>query len=240
MTFTDALQVADSMDRAITLALNFDGGAFQNSMWWAFSSRWVWVPMGVIFLYVLLREKPEWRHPVLVILGLVLTILLCDRISSGLIKPMVERMRPCRDEVIGPLIHIVNGYKSGNYGFVSSHAANAFGAMVYVSLVLRRKLITVPFIVFAVLVSYSRVYLGVHYFGDVVCGAALGAVLGYACFRFIQWAYRNAYIHRPAEAQISSFGGVSSLQNCWLMSLALSVTILVCLVIGGVAWTQSL
>ena len=99
---------------------------------------------------------------------------------------MVARLRPTHDPAIADMIHTVNGYRGGRYGFVSSHSANAFAVVVFTSLVVRRRIYTVLTLIWALLTAYSRVYLGVHYVGDVVCGAVLGifvALVVYGVFR---------------------------------------------------------
>jgi undecaprenyl-diphosphatase len=92
---------------------------------------------------------------------------------------LVERLRPSHDPVIGNQIHIVNNYRGGLYGFISSHAANTFAIAVFLALLFKRKVFTISIIIWASIVSFSRIYLGVHYPGDVLCGAILGTGLGF-------------------------------------------------------------
>jgi undecaprenyl-diphosphatase len=90
----------------------------------------------------------------------------------------VARLRPTHNPEIADLIHVVNGYRGGLYGFVSSHSANAFAFVTFLSLFFRSRICTIVFVIWAVLMAYSRVYLGVHYVGDIVCGAILGVFVG--------------------------------------------------------------
>jgi undecaprenyl-diphosphatase len=110
-------------------------------------------------------------------LGLALCVLLADRISSGFFKPFVARLRPTH--ALGEAVHIVRDYRGGRYGFVSSHAANMFAVAVYSLLVVRRTYFTVFMLLFALFVSYTRIYLGVHYPLDIICGGLLGAGIGW-------------------------------------------------------------
>lgn len=168
-------------DKAITVALNFDGGSVADAFFYGVSNSISWVPLALLFLYLIYKEtKGDWWRFATIIIGLVITITLCDRISSGIIKPLVMRPRPSHDFEVCTLLHYVDGYRGGMYGFVSSHAANAFGAIVYCCSMVRKRKFTIFAFCFALIVSYSRIYLGVHYFGDVVCGALLGMAIGFA------------------------------------------------------------
>lgn len=168
-------------DKAITVALNFNGGSMADAFFYGISNSISWVPLAILFLYLIYKEtKGDWWRFATILLGLVITVTLCDRISSEIIKPLVMRLRPSHDFAVCWMLHYVNGYRGGLYGFVSSHATNAFGAMIYCSSMIKRRKFTIIAFLFASLVSYSRIYLGVHYFGDVVCGAALGMAIGYS------------------------------------------------------------
>lgn len=168
----------DGIDRQLMLILNYDGGVVQDWCWQTCSSRLIWVFPAMYFVYRLFARQRRWADAAVLLLGLVLTVTLCDQVSSGLIKPLVGRLRPSHAPALTGLLHLVDGYRGGLYGFVSSHAANAFGAVVYVALTLRRRRMTLAMVALALAVSYSRIYLGVHYPGDVLAGALLGAVIG--------------------------------------------------------------
>jgi undecaprenyl-diphosphatase len=99
-----------------------------------------------------------------------------------LFKDTFQRLRPCHEPVLEGLVHIVKGKCGGMYGFVSSHAANCFYATVISGLFVRKKWFSISMICWAALISYSRIYLGVHYPGDVICGATFGALVGWGVF----------------------------------------------------------
>jgi undecaprenyl-diphosphatase len=120
------------------------------------------------------------------LLFLALTILLADNISSSLFKPLVERLRPTHDPSLMKLIHTVHGYTGGLYGFVSSHAANTFGAALFTSLLLRNRRLSFVFFAWAILTSYSRMYLGVHFPLDILGGMVVGLLSGAFCYLLME------------------------------------------------------
>lgn len=171
----------DAADKAATVALNFDGGSGTDMLFHTVSSTFSWIPLGAVFLWLVYREcRGDWVKILAIILGLSITVTLCDRISAGIIKPLFMRLRPSHNDEICALLHYVGNRRGGLYGFVSSHAANAFGAVAYARLFIRKRGFVVPAFGFAATVGYSRIYLGLHYLGDVVFGALLGVVVGMA------------------------------------------------------------
>lgn len=115
----------------------------------------------------------------MILLVIIISVVLADSLSVALFKNVFMRFRPSHNPELEGLVHIVNGYRGGDYGFISSHAANTFALAVALSHFLKKKFRYFPFFIFswAALVSYSRIYLGVHYPGDVICGAMFGSVI---------------------------------------------------------------
>lgn len=143
-----------------------------------------WVPLFLLVIGWMIY-KLRWKS-VIVLLAVVLVIILTDRISAGLLKPLVGRLRPSHEPGLKDLVHIINGYRGGLYSFVSSHAANAFGVATLLWLLLRKQItwIWVMFI-WATFFSYTRIYLGVHYPSDVVGGGVLGVLLGLLVYKLL-------------------------------------------------------
>jgi undecaprenyl-diphosphatase len=160
--------------------------------WWMMSAKWASLLLLLALLWVLMHQNR--RHALLVLAMLALAIILADQISSGLIKNLVERLRPTHDPDLASTVHIINGYRGGLYGFVSSHAANSFAAVTLLSLVMRHRAVTISLLIWSLLQCYSRMYLGVHYPGDILGGIVVGVLVGWFVWRFMCWIQRRWHI----------------------------------------------
>jgi undecaprenyl-diphosphatase len=185
-------------DREIFLYLNGLHAPWLDPVMLLISETLVWLPLYLYLLYLIFKDhsKEGW----FVLVGLTLTIVLADQITSTLMKPYFARLRPSQEPSLEALVHIVNGYKGGKFGFASSHAANTFGTATLLFLLLgkKRKWIVTLF-VWAAVVTYSRIYLGVHYPGDILVGALVGVLAGLAGFKFYQWL-KKMYSKRKKAA----------------------------------------
>ena len=148
------------------------------------------MPFFAAVIYALYRQYG--RRVYLPLIAFFLVILISDQISSSLIKPLVCRLRPTHDPEISAFIHTVNGYVGGLYGFVSSHAANSFSFALLSSLIFKRWGYSIMAFLWAAVTSYSRIYLGVHFLGDVIVGAAIGLVAAYAIYLLLVRIQRKA------------------------------------------------
>ena len=203
------LDYLNDIDTEVLLAVNGLHGTFQDAWWWLVSAKWASALLVLAFVWVLLRQNR--RHALLVLALLVLTIVLADQLSSGLIKHLVERLRPTQDPSLGDLVHVVNGYRGGKYGFVSSHAANSFAAATFIAWLMRHRLVTFSLFAWALLQCYSRIYLGVHYPGDILGGIIVGMLVGWAMWCLMRWIQRRwrlpagRYTRTDATVMASAF-----------------------------------
>ena len=118
-------------------------------------------------------------------LGVAVLITMSDQASVHLFKETIQRLRPCHQDHIATLVHLVNDHCGGRYGFVSSHASNSFAIAVFTGLFIRRQYYWIGILFWASLVGYSRIYLGVHFPGDIIGGALLGSLLAYGLYRIM-------------------------------------------------------
>ena len=186
MLLAQALQGLVDMDTDLLLLINGMHNAFFDSFMSAYSSKLVWVPLYASILYVIFRNF-SWRVALLCVVAVALTITFADQVCSSAIRPAVERLRPSRAPELDGLVHIVNGYRGGQYGFPSCHAANTFGLACFLGLLLRKRWLTVYMLFWALLTCYSRAYLGVHYPGDLLVGALIGSAGAFLVYRLFAW-----------------------------------------------------
>ena len=179
------------------LAINGLHAPWLDSLMMTFTHGAAWLPFFLVIIGMLIYRY-RWGALTLLLLTAV-TILLTDQLSAGLIKPLVGRLRPSYNPQLEGILHLVNGYRGGLYGFVSSHAANSFGAATFLWLAGRQKISWLWIMyVWAGLFAFTRIYLGVHYPSDIVAGALLGVVVGWLIFRLALQLPQKWYPHRQA------------------------------------------
>lgn len=184
------IEEIESFDQELMLYLNGMHNDFMDVVMHYVSESWVWIPVFAFMIRLVWKNqgtKAMW----LLIGTALLSVLLSDRISVELFKEVFQRYRPCHNLEIGDMIHTVYDKCGGKYGFVSSHATNFFSLAVLFSLVGRRYIKSLPYwlILWAALIGYSRIYLGVHYPADVACGSILGTLIGlftYQVFKYVE------------------------------------------------------
>lgn len=188
----------DNIDTQVFLTLNGLHAPFWDSFMKVFSGKWVWIPMYASILFLLLKNY-RWRQTAVVVVCIAMAILLADQISGTLIRPVVERMRPANlANPISQFVHIVDGYRGGLYGFPSCHAANSFALAMFLAAFFANRQLSLAFFAWAAVNSYSRIYLGVHYPGDLIVGAAIGMSIGWFAAGIARYgvSYIAAKTHR--------------------------------------------
>lgn len=172
-------QLLELNDRVL-LTINGAHTGFLDSFMMIATNRWTWVPLYVAaFVYLIYRFG--WLRAVSVLAVAGLTIAAVDQLCGSLIRDSLQILRPSNpDNPLSAQIQIVDGYRGGRYGFPSCHAANCTALMMVLGAVMRRRWAWLVLAAYVLLNCYSRLYLGVHYPSDILAGAALGALIGYA------------------------------------------------------------
>jgi undecaprenyl-diphosphatase len=185
----------DALDRSAFLVLNGLHAQALDGLMWHISQLQLWIPLYVFLLYLLQRQW-GWRGLAIAVPVIALMICATDSGSVVLFKNTVQRLRPSHVDELQAHIHLLRApdgtlYRGGAFGFVSSHASNHFGIAAFMAGVLggRPRWAAVGLFLWAAMIAYSRIYLGVHYPGDVLVGGAYGAVVGSLAFRSFRWVY---------------------------------------------------
>ena len=193
-----------TFDQDLLLRLNGSDSVFWDGFMWIATSTAIWAPAILVLLYIIFKNnKPAKALLILVMMGLV--IFLADRIASGICKPYFARPRPTHDPIIMYLIDIVNGYRGGAYGFLSSHPANTFSISIFMSLLVKKRSFTLVMFGWAVLHTFTRIYLGVHYPGDITFGALDGLIIGALVFLLYNYLQKRLFTdqHYSASQYVS-------------------------------------
>ncbi|MCY1632826.1 phosphatase PAP2 family protein [Marinifilum sp. D737] len=173
------------LDKELFMWFNSHNTPFWDVVMMFFTRKEFWIPLYLLLLYQIYKVKG--KEAIYWILGAFLLVFLCDQISTRLFKDVFERFRPSHDPGLEGMVNLVSGYKGGRFGFVSSHATNSFGFALFTSLLFRNKLYTFFIFTWSLLVVYTRIYLGVHFPGDIIGGMILGLILGYGVYRLTKW-----------------------------------------------------
>lgn len=210
-------ETLDSYDDSLMLFMNYDGSTWTDMFWYTFSGKFIWIGVYLVVLIKLFLACKAKGASIKTFLWLVLctalVITLADQISSGIIKPLVERPRPSHNPEIQDLLHYVNGYRGGAYGFVSSHAANSVGFALWLSLLFRAWIFRGTIFIWSILTCYSRIYLGVHYPGDILGGI----IVGVGCALLVHFCYRR-FIKKSEALRVQK-------KEPWAITIAIFATV---------------
>ncbi len=181
------------IDTEILLAINGWHAPWADRLMWIISAKATWIPLYLLLIGLLVwrYRKPvmtsvKWLQKVpacVVMIAMIgLAVGAADFIASGILKELVARPRPTRVPELEGVLHLVNGYRSGRYGFVSSHAANTMVCALLFSMIWRNKIATVGLMLWVAANCYSRMYLGVHYPLDILGGLMVGCLVAMTAY----------------------------------------------------------
>ena len=188
-------------DKHLLLMVNGSDSLFLDSLILTLTNALTWIPLYVGLLYMVIRSNPTVRDVVLILVAAGCCVLLAGAVDDELVKPTVARWRPTHDPEIGSLVDVVNNYRGGNYGFFSAHAANTFYIAIFFSLLVRQRLLTIFLVCWSLINCYTRLYLGVHYPGDILVGLCWGGFVGWLVYRLycritipVKYPLRHCYV----------------------------------------------
>ncbi len=196
-----------SFDKELLLAVNGSTSLFLDGLVKTLTTAVTWIPLYLALFFLVLRNNDNVKKILLIVACAALCVLVAGSLDDMVVKPLVARWRPSRDPEIGILVDTVNGYRGGRYGFFSAHASNTFSIAVFFSLLIRSRLLTLFLIGWSFVNCWTRLYLGVHFPGDILVGLLWGGLVGTGVWMFHQRVSRRWRTGRRfVSAQYTSSG----------------------------------
>ena len=210
-------------ERDLFLLLNSFHSSFGDQFMWLFSGKIAWIPVSVLFIVILLyKNRSRWKEILLIFAAIALVITLCDQFASGFCKPFFMRFRPTHHPDFMDEVSTIFGYRGGKYGFISSHAANAFGFAILTSLIFKYRFYSVMIYIWATVNSYSRIYLGVHFISDIVAGIIAGIIFGLIAYKVYQLAKRKIIYNDDVSVKkndLVQYGGLNIITYLLILTI---------------------
>lgn len=167
-----------ALDKQWLLAVNGSDSLFLDRMAHVLTTAMTWLPLYLSLFYVVLHNNENFHKVLCVLAAAGLCVLLAGSVDDLIVKPTVARWRPTHDPEIGLLVDIVDGYRGGKYGFFSAHASNTFSIAILFCWLIRSRLLSIALVIWSLTNCWTRMYLGVHFPGDILVGLTWGFTVG--------------------------------------------------------------
>ena len=194
-------------DKELLLKLNGSNSPYVDAMMTTLTKAQTWIPLYVALFYLVIKNNESVRKIISIVFCATLCVLLAGTIDDTIVKPLVARWRPTHDPEIGLLVDVVNGYRGGYYGFFSAHAANTFSIALFFTFLVRDRHLSFSLVVWSLVNCWTRLYLGVHYPGDIAAGLLWGAIVAVCSYLFYVYVLcRNTDWGEYISTQYTSTG----------------------------------
>ncbi|SHK89357.1 phosphatase PAP2 family protein [Xylanibacter ruminicola] len=196
------LEVLQDVDRQLLLAVNGSDSLFLDRLASSLTHGATWIPLYLALFYMVMKNNDNFRRLLYVLCGVALCYLLAGAVDDGIIKPLVARWRPTHDPEIGTLVDIVDGYRGGKYGFFSAHASNTMSIATFFCWLARSRRLSVMLVCWSLVNCWTRLYLGVHFPGDILVGLIWGFTVATGVYFLYRRLTRGMYTPRnlnPAQ-----------------------------------------
>lgn len=217
------------MDKQLLLAINGSDSLFVDYLAKTLTTAATWIPLYVSLFYVVVKNNDNFRRIICILACAGLCVLFAGTVDDLLVKPLVARLRPTHDFQIGMLVDTVDGYRGGKYGFFSAHAANTFSIAVFFSLLMRSRLVTLLLVGWSLTNCWTRLYLGVHYPLDILCGLLWGGSVGTGVYFLYRYVDRRL-LHSENDYVSSKYTSSGyRYSDIYIVALVLSLTLIYCI-----------
>ena len=217
------------MDKQLLLAINGSDSLFVDYLAKTLTTAATWIPLYVSLFYVVVKNNDNFRRIICILACAGLCVLFAGTVDDLLVKPIVARLRPTHDFQIGMLVDTVDGYRGGKYGFFSAHAANTFSIAVFFSLLMRSRLVTLLLVGWSLTNCWTRLYLGVHYPLDILCGLLWGGSVGTGIYFLYRYVDRRL-LHSENDYVSSKYTSSGyRYSDIYIVALVLSLTLIYCI-----------
>ena len=196
------------LDRQLLLAVNGSPSLYLDILVRTLTTAVTWVPLYVALFVLVLKNNESFLRILFIIGCAALCVILAGTIDDTIVKPLVGRWRPTHDPQIGAAVDIVDGYRGGRFGFFSAHACNTFSIAVFFSLLVRSRLLTIFLVTWSLVNCWTRLYLGVHFPGDILVGLFWGGLVGlgvYGLFRYVTRRHLTATSYISTKYTVSGY-----------------------------------
>ena len=193
-------------DKQLLLWFNGSQSLYLDSLVRTLTDAFTWVPLYVSLFFVVLKNSDTVRKILFILSCAGLCVLLSGTVDDAIVKPLVARWRPTHDPQIGLMVDTVDGYRGGRYGFFSAHASNTFSITVFFWWLIRSRLLTTAMTIWSLTNCWTRMYLGVHFPGDILVGLCWGAICGTLVYKIYRRVYREGkdrYIKNDINIPVS-------------------------------------
>lgn len=166
------------MDMQVLRLFNGSDNIMLDQMVQILTSGLTWIPLYVMLFFVVMRNNETMGQIALVVGSAIFCVLFADGLVDGIIKQLAERWRPSNDPTFKYMVQVVDDIRLKGYSFCSAHAANTMSLAVFFSLLIRSKMLTITLVIWSLINCWTRLYLGVHYPSDILCGMIIGIIVG--------------------------------------------------------------
>ncbi len=166
------------MDMQVLSIFNGSDNIMLDQMVQILTSGLTWIPLYVMLFFVVMRNNETMGQIALVVGSAIFCVLFADGLVDGIIKQLAERWRPSNDPTFKYMVQVVDDIRPKGYSFCSAHAANTMSLAVFFSLLIRSKMLTITLVIWSLINCWTRLYLGVHYPSDILCGMIIGIIVG--------------------------------------------------------------